>query len=71
MFEVLIQEAKLRNFSPRTIKVYLQYNQQFLQFCRKKPTEVTTQDIRLYENSQKTIDFSQWMNGIFLANFLS
>ena len=26
----------------------------------------------LYENSQKTIDFSQWMNGIaFLANFLS
>ncbi len=27
--------------------------------------------LRLYENSQKTIDFSQWMNGIFLANLLS
>ncbi len=48
MFEVLIQEAKLRNFSPRSIEVYLHYNQQFLLFCNKKPTEVSTQDIRHY-----------------------
>ncbi|MBS3168967.1 site-specific integrase [Candidatus Woesearchaeota archaeon] len=48
MFEVLIQEAKLRNFSTKTIEVYLYYNQHFLDFCHKKPTEVTTQDIRHY-----------------------
>lgn len=48
MFEVLIQEAKLRNLSTKTIEVYLYYNQHFLAFCRKKPTEVTTLDIRHY-----------------------
>ncbi len=48
MFEVLIQEAKLRNFSARTIEVYLYYNNHFLNFAHKKPTEITTQDIRTY-----------------------
>lgn len=48
MFEVLIQEAKLRNFSLRTIDAYLYYNNHFLNFAKKKPTEITTQDIRTY-----------------------
>ena len=48
MFEVLIKEAKLRNFSLRTIDTYIYYNQHFLKFCHKKPTEITTQDIREY-----------------------
>ncbi len=48
MFEILIQEMKLRNFSARTIEVYLYYNNHFLKFAHKKPTEITTQDIRTY-----------------------
>lgn len=48
MFETLVQEAKLRNFSPRTIETYVHYNEQFLRSCRKKPQEVTTADIRAY-----------------------
>lgn len=48
MFEILIQEMKLRNFSPRTIDVYLYYNEQFLKFCQKSPREISHQDIRAY-----------------------
>src|SRR3989344_6247061 len=48
MFEILIQEAKLRNFSAKTIEVYLYYNHHFLTFADKKLTEITTQDIRSY-----------------------
>lgn len=47
-FETLVQEAKLRNFSGRTIEVYLHYNEKFLRFCCKKPQEVTSADIRAY-----------------------
>ncbi len=47
-FETLVQEAKLRNFSSRTIEVYVHYNERFLRFCRKTPQEVTTADIRAY-----------------------
>ncbi len=48
MFEILIQEMKLRNFSSRTIDVYLYYNKQFLSFCHKSPREVSHKDIRVY-----------------------
>jgi len=48
MFEILIEEMKLRNFSPRTREVYLYYNQEFLRFCHKSPREVSHLDLREY-----------------------
>ncbi|MBU1622719.1 MAG: tyrosine-type recombinase/integrase [Nanoarchaeota archaeon] len=48
MFEPLIEECKLRNYSPKTIKNYLYYNQKFINFCRKKPQEVCRSDVRQY-----------------------
>ena len=48
MFEILLEEMKLRNFSPRTREVYLHYNQEFLRFCRKSSREVSHIDIREY-----------------------
>ena len=39
---------KLKNFSPKTIDIYLYYNQQFLNFCHKSPREVSHLDIRTY-----------------------
>ncbi|MBI4983747.1 tyrosine-type recombinase/integrase [Candidatus Woesearchaeota archaeon] len=48
MFEILIEEMKLRNFSPRTREVYLNYNRQFLQFTGKSPRDVSAENIRAY-----------------------
>lgn len=48
MFEPMIDEMKLRNYSPKTMKVYLMYNRHFLNFCRKAPQQVTTSDMRAY-----------------------
>lgn len=47
-FETLLQEMKLRNYSPKTIKAYLYHNKVFLQFIQKNPKEVSGQDIRNY-----------------------
>lgn len=48
MFKRLIQELKIRRCSPRTIKAYLHYNQAFLKFCKKQPSEIIRQDVRDY-----------------------
>src|SRR3989338_2209873 len=48
MFKPLIQECKLRNYSPKTIDLYLRYNQEFLNYTHKKPQEITREDIRSY-----------------------
>ena len=48
MFEPLIEECKLRNYSQKTIEIYLRYNQEFLTFTHKKPQEITREDIRSY-----------------------
>lgn len=48
MFEILIEEMKLRNFSQKTMEIYLQYNQKFLQFARKSPRDISANDIRTY-----------------------
>ena len=48
MFETLIEEMKLHNFSPKTRSIYLHYNQTFLHFIRKYPKEVSGADIRHY-----------------------
>ena len=42
----LERELKLRGFSPLTIKSYIFYNQKFLDFVNKTPTQVTEDDIK-------------------------
>lgn len=44
----LESELKLRGFSPQTVKAYLFFNQKFLDFVKKKPEEVSEQDIKAY-----------------------
>ncbi len=44
----LKQEMKLRNFSQKTIKSYLHYITNFLEFARKNPKIVNNEDIRNY-----------------------
>lgn len=44
----LIQEMKLRKFSPKTIKSYLHYITEILNFTRKNPKEINNNDVRNY-----------------------
>lgn len=44
----LERELKIRGFSPRTIDSYCLYNRLFLEFIKKSPKEVTSEDIRKY-----------------------
>ncbi len=48
MFQRIIEECKLRNYSKQTQKAYLYYNKKFLEFCRKEPREVQHKDVREY-----------------------
>ncbi len=48
MFETMMDEMKLRNFSKNTVTAYLFYNKRFIDFCDKKTQEVTEKDIRKY-----------------------
>ena len=48
MFQAIIDECKLRNYSKKTIQIYLHYNQKFLNFVNKTPQQVTQKDIRSY-----------------------
>jgi integrase/recombinase XerD len=48
MFQPIIDECKLRNYSKRTITIYLHYNQKFLDFVNKKPQQVTHNDLRSF-----------------------
>ena len=48
MYETLTQEMKLRNFSPRTMEMYLEYNRDFFRFTQKNPRDVSGKDIRNY-----------------------
>lgn len=48
MLKILNEEMRLRNFSPKTIDVYIHYNQEFLRFCKKGPREVSHLHIRKY-----------------------
>ncbi|MDP3990543.1 MAG: tyrosine-type recombinase/integrase [archaeon] len=47
-FTKLKQELKIRGYSKRTIETYPYYNQTFLQFCKKSPLQITTQDVKNY-----------------------
>jgi integrase/recombinase XerD len=44
----LENELKLRGFSERTLKMYLFYNQKFLEFVKKNPEEVSEDDIKAF-----------------------
>lgn len=46
--ENLRKEFVSRKYSPKTIKAYIYYNQDFQKFVRKKPTEVTNEDVKDY-----------------------
>ncbi|MCZ7401364.1 MAG: tyrosine-type recombinase/integrase [Candidatus Methanoperedens sp.] len=39
-------EAKLRGFSPQTIKMYLFYNEKLLDYTKKEPVDITEDDIK-------------------------
>jgi len=47
-FSNLAQELRIRNYSQKTAKSYIHYNQEFLRFCSKDPREVNTEDIKDY-----------------------
>ncbi len=47
-FDSLKKELEIRNFSPKTVKAYLYYNQNFIDFCRKDPAAVNESDIKDY-----------------------
>ena len=47
-FDSLKRELKIRNFSQKTVKIYLYYNRDLLDFCQKDPRWVRESDIRRY-----------------------
>lgn len=48
MFEVLKMELELRGYSKKTIKSYLYYNFDFIDFIKKRPNYVSVSDIKKY-----------------------
>lgn len=48
VFSNLARELRIRNYSQKTIKSYVHYNQELLRFCQKDPREVNTEDIKAY-----------------------
>lgn len=47
-FDSLERELRIRNYSQKTIKSYVHYNEELLRFCEKDPREVATEDIKNY-----------------------
>lgn len=45
-------ELKLRGFSPHTVRAYLRYNKQFLEFIKKQPESIKNDDIKLFLSHQ-------------------
>lgn len=48
LLEKLKTEMTLRAFSPKTIEAYLFYNRKFLEFVKKDPGQMTTDDVKNY-----------------------
>ncbi len=59
-FVNLERELRIRNFSPKTIKSYLNYNKQFIIFASKSPSAVKNEDVKRYLDylSKKGFSFS-------------
>jgi len=49
-FDALEKELKIHNFSQKTVKTYLYFNQDLLKFCQKEPAAVKESDIKAYLN---------------------
>src|SRR3989339_895115 len=47
-FANLTRELRIRNYSRRTIELYLHYNEELLRFSEKDPREINTDDIKNY-----------------------
>jgi site-specific recombinase XerD len=47
-FDALLKEMRSRKYSRKTIKSYVYYNRDFLEFCGKAPHEVGERDLRDY-----------------------
>ena len=47
-FEDLRKELVARKYSPKTVKSYIHYNEEFLKFARKMVNEVTNEDVKNY-----------------------
>lgn len=47
-FDNLSQVLRIRNYSRKTVKAYVFYNAELLQFCNKDPREINTEDIKTY-----------------------
>ena len=65
----LVQEMKICNFSPKTIKSYLYYNKEMLRFASKFSDEVNKQDIRdyveyLYSSGRSTSTINLTINAL-------
>lgn len=45
---MLSQELRLRNFSQKTVNIYIYYNKELLRFAQKSPREINRQDIKDY-----------------------
>src|SRR3989338_6685417 len=48
MIGKLETELKIRGFSPKTVSAYTFHNQKFLEFSKKMPEQVETEDIKRY-----------------------
>ncbi len=47
-FEDLRKELVARRYSPKTVKSYIHYNEEFLKFTKKRVNEVTNKDVKNY-----------------------
>ena len=49
MFEKMVIDLKLLNYSKRTIDSYVYWNKKFLEFIKKKPTGIKNKDIESFQ----------------------
>ncbi|MEM3112755.1 MAG: site-specific integrase [Candidatus Anstonellales archaeon] len=69
-FEALRRELVSRKYSYKTVKGYLYYNRDFLNFINKKPSEITDSDIKDYllylaeEKQSATSTLNQAINAL-------
>ena len=65
--ENFVNELKLRGFSDKTIKSYMFFNQKFLNFSKKAPTDVQASDIKSYLATMVDTHSSSSVNLAFSA----
>ncbi len=68
--QIIETEIKLRGFSPRTIKMYVLYNKQFLEWSELDPKDVTEADIKLFLSEKLEKGLSAKSLGLIKAALL-